>query len=367
MKIFLLSSKVLALVLLLALWSCTADNVSPGTADSESGGQPTLAGNGSVHPTIDPECSVRLSYSLIDESGSEIVSYVGPFGGVGTNTPWGSVMIVNSDENLVIEIDMAFGWFVDYANSYIGLASGVNLVNGIPVKESNWINTNINPLVSVTEIVVPISSLPSTCFDFAVNLSVVKLDFFQGVDENSRTSLWINNAAWNDPAQPGSNSPSFALNSWCISPCGPQVTTETAGSCQGCQSENTVEILGCDTANVSSCKDLSNVVLLFTDNTFQKYDGLTAKTGTFYGSGANSGKEIARVYVKSGCFQSGDGPGWGLRFDTPCNDDNLITVPGTGGNGGGGGNGNGGGGNGNGGNGNGNGGGGNGNGGGKNK
>jgi hypothetical protein len=65
------------------------------------------------------------------------------------------------------------------------------------------------------------------------------------------------------------------------------------------------------TAIVSSTKDLSNVVLKFCDNTTQKFEGLSGLTGTFSGTGANAGKCISGVWIKSGCNQSNDGPGYG--------------------------------------------------------
>jgi hypothetical protein len=70
---------------------------------------------------------------------------------------------------------------------------------------------------------------------------------------------------------------------------------------------------------VQSSKDLSNVVVEYSDGTRQKYDNLTAKTGTF-GSG---NKPIRRVWVKSGCNASGDGPGYGERFEASWTDDNT--------------------------------------------
>ncbi len=63
------------------------------------------------------------------------------------------------------------------------------------------------------------------------------------------------------------------------------------------------------TAN--STKSLSNVVLKFADGTEQKFDSLTGYTGTFSGTGANAGKTIVGVWVKSGDNASGDGPGFG--------------------------------------------------------
>ncbi|MFO7535305.1 MAG: SdrD B-like domain-containing protein [Kiritimatiellia bacterium] len=63
------------------------------------------------------------------------------------------------------------------------------------------------------------------------------------------------------------------------------------------------------TAN--STKSLSNVVLKFADGTEQKFDSLTGYTGTFSGTGANTGKAIVGIWVKSGDNASGDGPGFG--------------------------------------------------------
>ena len=68
---------------------------------------------------------------------------------------------------------------------------------------------------------------------------------------------------------------------------------------------------------VTSTKDLSNVVLGFTDGTTQKFDGLTGYSNTFEGTGENENKEIATVWIKSGCNHSDDGPGYGERIDYP--------------------------------------------------
>ena len=70
--------------------------------------------------------------------------------------------------------------------------------------------------------------------------------------------------------------------------------------------------------DIVSDKDLSNVVLEFDDSTHYKFDGLNqGETGTFAGIGENAGKTIVGVWVKSGCNASGDGPGYGERFDSP--------------------------------------------------
>lgn len=66
---------------------------------------------------------------------------------------------------------------------------------------------------------------------------------------------------------------------------------------------------------VVSTKDLSNVVLYFSDGSTQKFDGLYGNTGSFRGTGYNYNKLIITAWVKSGNNQSGDGPGYGERFN----------------------------------------------------
>lgn len=71
------------------------------------------------------------------------------------------------------------------------------------------------------------------------------------------------------------------------------------------------------TAYVQSDKDLSNVVLKFCDGSLDyKFDNLSGTEGTF----SYQNKELAGVWVKSGCNQSGDGPGYGEFFGRQCND-----------------------------------------------
>ena len=61
----------------------------------------------------------------------------------------------------------------------------------------------------------------------------------------------------------------------------------------------------------------------YCDGSTQKFDGLSGKTGTFFGSNANVGKPVAGVWVKSGCNKSGDGPGYGEWFANPQADCNT--------------------------------------------
>jgi len=72
-----------------------------------------------------------------------------------------------------------------------------------------------------------------------------------------------------------------------------------------------------NTVHVTSTKDLSNVVLHFKDGVHQKFDGLTGYTGNFSGTGENAGKVIIGVWIKSGSYLSGDGPGYGEYLEDP--------------------------------------------------
>ncbi len=62
---------------------------------------------------------------------------------------------------------------------------------------------------------------------------------------------------------------------------------------------------------VSSSKDLSNIVLKFGDGSTQKFDDLSGSNETFSGTNEFLNLCISGIWVKSGCNSSGDGPGYG--------------------------------------------------------
>ena len=77
----------------------------------------------------------------------------------------------------------------------------------------------------------------------------------------------------------------------------------------------------------TSTMDLSNVVLQYSDGTTQKFDGLSGLSQTFSGTGVNAGKCITGVWIKSGCNQSGDGPGYGEWVPNNAYDGSCETTP----------------------------------------
>lgn len=107
-------------------------------------------------------------------------------------------------------------------------------------------------------------------------------------------------------------------------PTGPAQTV-TVGTDWGCKSRVSVTFYGCSpTVDVCSTKDLSNVVVETCGGAHYKFDGLSGRTGKFT---APNGKNITRVWVKSGCYQSCDGPGYGWRVCGPCTSTNCNTPP----------------------------------------
>jgi hypothetical protein len=86
----------------------------------------------------------------------------------------------------------------------------------------------------------------------------------------------------------------------------------------------------CHEAHIASCKELSNVVIEFEDGEHRKYDDLDGHCATL-GVGE---RQIAGVWVKAGNNKSGDGPGYGERFDSDADCDGTGGTGGAGGEGG---------------------------------
>ncbi|UUO06255.1 VWA domain-containing protein [Blastopirellula sp. J2-11] len=93
------------------------------------------------------------------------------------------------------------------------------------------------------------------------------------------------------------------------------LTVVGAAPTSGCDSQVQVTFKGTE-VYVQSSKDLSNVVLQFDNGNKYKYDNLNqGKTGTFQGTGYNNNRVITKAWVKSGCNSSGEGSGYGERFE----------------------------------------------------
>ncbi|MCH7472643.1 LruC domain-containing protein [bacterium] len=96
-------------------------------------------------------------------------------------------------------------------------------------------------------------------------------------------------------------------------------SNDLQGGAGGCLPDINATFNG-DSVFVESTKEISNVVLEFSDGVHEKWDDLVDNPdiiyfGTFYGTGENDGKTIVRIWVKSGCNSSGEGPGYGERCE----------------------------------------------------
>jgi hypothetical protein len=173
------------------------------------------------------------------------------------------------------------------------LAVGNNTIQGhiMNITDLNQVSIKING-VNVSNY-NPVLANGKLNFQFNVNMSA----------SNNNLNLQIN--AQN---QGGSDSKSCLLKIQEITP--PENCLPTVGATFSTDNK---------TANVTSTKDLSNVVVKFHDGTVQKFENLTGRTGAFSGTGANAGKCIAGVWIKSGCNQSNDGPGYGEWVGNPAN------------------------------------------------
>lgn len=93
-----------------------------------------------------------------------------------------------------------------------------------------------------------------------------------------------------------------------------QSTTVTGGECKGCDASMSVKFIGCSCIEVSACKKLNKIVIRTANGKEIKFDKLKGHSANLC---TPNGSPIVRVWVRAGCFKSGDGPGYGRRFDNP--------------------------------------------------
>jgi hypothetical protein len=181
------------------------------------------------------------------------------------------------------------------------LPSGNNTVSGhiMNITNLNQVSIKING-VNVSNF-NPVLANGKLNFQFNVNVSVT----------NTNLNLQIN--AQN---QGGSDAKTCLLKVLEVTP--PDNCLPTVGATFSSDNK---------TVNVTSSKDLSNVVMKFHDGAVQKIEGLSGKTAAFSGTGSNAGKCIAGVWIKSGCNQSNDGPGYGEWVANPQNLSRCGSTP----------------------------------------
>jgi large repetitive protein len=161
-------------------------------------------------------------------------------------------------------------------NTITGTVKNITDLHQVTINLNGRALGNFNPILSRGELQ----------FSFPVSMNQV----------NNKITLVIN--ARNDG---GSASTTCLLQVDAGQSCMPEVSADFAA--------NALSVVA------SSTKDLSNVVLKFHDNSTEKFDNLSGLSRTFSGSKGNSGKCIVGIWIKSGCNQSNDGPGYGVYVE----------------------------------------------------
>ena len=106
------------------------------------------------------------------------------------------------------------------------------------------------------------------------------------------------------------------------------IDTLTEGTCRGCEAEVTLvwDCLNPNCVWVSSCKDLSNVVLVDVNGNEIKFDDLPdGETSGYFCH--PSGDQLTTVYVKSGCYDNPIRPGLGYEFNLCGGSSNKGAAP----------------------------------------
>lgn len=228
-------SLLIMLATAMVLFSCKSESVNP---DSTSSSQeaPTLAGGaGDAHPNLEPECSQRVGYVLAKAGGGMEVDW-SEFGTPAAGTPWGGGEMFNGlDENgdpkLAIDFTVAFGWSIlscDYLldepqNIMIDQNTGLPLMT----TANSWSNTQLpNGGVNAWQLRYDLTNAPE-CYNIATRLTIGKLDFFSGINQNSITELWIFNDGWAAASANGTAPTQTAyVTNWCTVPCDPPCPEE---------------------------------------------------------------------------------------------------------------------------------------------
>jgi hypothetical protein len=128
---------------------------------------------------------------------------------------------MNGETEMVMNFTMAIGWFVDVTRSVIDLEANMTWDSlGLPDTSNDWVSTDIDPVVNKMQLRYNLADVPSPCFVIAMKLTVVKLDFFSGVDANSVTTLYGYNTNWDEASSSRTSSSPF-VTPWCPFSCAP--------------------------------------------------------------------------------------------------------------------------------------------------
>lgn len=280
----------LAIVGLLAIWSCEKEILSEESNRPEG---PSIQGL-----TLDPVCDA-YQLPLADETGNLIVDFCNTQNTQVACPPgmpnWGSMMVYKTSQgfplsSLYMEVQLAPGWFAQAYNVVVAPNGPIQTNGNLPVVNNDWRYDPLTPARNAFSISTPLlsSQYPSSCFDWAIEVEAIKYNLFGAVVPGSLQILRAYDAN-------GSGSP-FVVDR-CYASCPIPDLTLTDGSCQGCRSQVTVTFHGCESVDVVSCKSIRQVVIVYDDCSRSYHDNLSGTSLSF----PSNGKNISHVFVRSGC------------------------------------------------------------------
>jgi hypothetical protein len=247
------------------------------------------------------QCAPAIVGDLISGTGSTVVDFPST-----STTPWGKYVFnygfQGQGQAYGFSLSLPAGWVVDDYYLYRGDCGNLSYAGGYPVVTGAW---QYNDVVPNSDCVIENGNLlPSGCNCVALKANIFRSNFVGNPVSGSQRSIYL--------YAPLSNTDDN-VQTICFSGCPPPPPVETVvtvGTCERCDSENIVTFYDCDRMTVSSCKNIARVRVVYTDCTFQQFNGV----GSSMNHTAPSGKEISHIFVKSGC----NGGGLGRRIDSPC-------------------------------------------------
>jgi hypothetical protein len=259
---------LLAIGLGATLLGCKPDEVGP---DRNQGKGRSIAGAvAEEHPNLDTICKFSDSVYFRGTDGSYYVNVCndGDFFApqivpcVGDQPRWGSFVMYNGYEyrydsltgtvdsihQLDVDFTLAPGIFCDFTNWLFTVNNTILLDpnTNAPIVGTDWSSLLIDPLRNEWKVRIPVSELPSPCFDMACKMHAVQLSLFEGPIQGSQVDLWAINQHWDETGHPAASNNEFAIR-YCPLAClentgggcpNPQISTEcevvyTGITCQG--------------------------------------------------------------------------------------------------------------------------------------
>lgn len=221
MKSFVFSS-LAGILCLVAFWSCQSETVNPNEKTSSSQEISDLYEDVFVHPTIYGVCSDTSSWPFVDQFGNPQINYCGPTPCTGNEPGWGELKAYHTNNKMYFEVELAYGWYAEKVKTYIGPKNSIDIVNGIPAlsSPSMWKVSSYSPVVNRAQEWQSTASM-TNCFAMMAKVDVVKLNFFTGMDYNSRRTISTLNPNWNDSSLPsGMRTDSPLICMYCAPTCG---------------------------------------------------------------------------------------------------------------------------------------------------